>query len=151
MLLKHLLLNSGSVECTSLDFFLRLFRNYVYYHFICPKIIKREQSGVGLGKFFKIDKRGGGDHLILESKNMSCFQYKNHYCSKENPYTQIHDGRAFIIIIIIIIIHYLYTRNPFSKKLKYTGIKNKYIKIQWVGLIFQGVVFEFNSAPQMYL
>ena len=38
-----------------------------------------------------------------------------------------------------------------QQNLKCTGIKNKYIKIHWVGLIFQGVVFEFNSAPQMYL
>ena len=114
------------------------------------RLLKESRAGVGVGRFFKIDKRGGGDYLILESKYMSCFPYENHSCSKENPYTQIHDGRAFIIIIIIIIIHYLYTRNPFSKNLKYTGMKNKYIKIQWVGLIFQGVVFEFNSAPQMY-
>ena len=41
MLLIHLLLNSGSVKCTFWDFFLRLFRNYVYHHFIFPKINKR--------------------------------------------------------------------------------------------------------------
>ena len=41
MLLIQLLMNSGSVECTYCDFFLRLFRNFVYYHFIFPKINKR--------------------------------------------------------------------------------------------------------------
>ena len=57
-----------------------------------------------------------------------------------------------IIIIIIIIIYIIYTRGiPSAKTLKYISIKNRYIKIQWMGLIFQGVVFEFNSAPQMYL
>ena len=60
-LLVHLLLNSGSAECTSSDFFLRLFRNYVYCHFIYPKINKRggwNESG-GLENFSKIYKRGG--------------------------------------------------------------------------------------------
>ena len=42
MLLIHLILNSVSVECNSWDFFLRLFRNDVYYHFIFPNLIKRE-------------------------------------------------------------------------------------------------------------
>ena len=61
MLLIHLLLSSVSVECTTCDSFLRLFRNYVYYHFIFPKINKR---GVGirageLENFSKINKRGG--------------------------------------------------------------------------------------------
>ena len=52
----------------------------------------------------------------------------------------------------IIIIYIIYTRGiPSAKTLKYISIKNSYIKIQWMGLIFQGVVFEFNSAPQMYL
>ena len=46
MLLIHLLLSSVSVECTSCDSFLRLFRNYVYYHFIFPEINKR--GGVGI-------------------------------------------------------------------------------------------------------
>ena len=50
MLLIHLLLSSVSVECTSCDSFLRLFRNYVYYHFIFPKINK---GGVGI-------RAGGG-------------------------------------------------------------------------------------------
>ena len=61
MLLIHLLLSSVSVECTSCDSFLRLFRNYVYYHFIFPKINKRggwNKSG-GLENFSKINKRGG--------------------------------------------------------------------------------------------
>ena len=44
------------------DFFLRLFRNHVNYHFIFPKINKK---GVGiragrLENFSKINKRGGG-------------------------------------------------------------------------------------------
>ena len=63
MLLIHLLLSSGFIECTSWDFFLHLFRNYVYYHFIFPKINKRRgwnESGGGLKNFSKIDKRGGG-------------------------------------------------------------------------------------------
>ena len=69
MLLIHLLLSSVSVECTSCDSFLRLFRNYVYYHFIFPKINKR---GVGirvggLENFSKINKRGGDDYSVLES------------------------------------------------------------------------------------
>ena len=52
----------------------------------------------------------------------------------------------------LIIIYIIYTRGiPSAKTLKYISIKNRYIKIQWMGLIFQGVVFEFNSAPQMYL
>ena len=62
MLLIHLLLSSVSVECTSCDSFLRLFRNYVSYHFIFPKINKRGvgiRAG-GLEKFSKINKRGGG-------------------------------------------------------------------------------------------
>ena len=45
----------------SRDFFLRLFRNYVYYHFTFPKINKRggwNKSG-GLENFSKINKRGG--------------------------------------------------------------------------------------------
>ena len=58
-------------------------------------------------------------------------------------------GQPYYYIIIIYII---YTRGiPSAKTLKYISIKNRYIKIQWMGLIFQGVVFEFNSAPQMYL
>ena len=63
MLLIHLLLSSVSVECTSCDSFLRLFRNYVYYHFIFPKINKRgwnKSGGGGLENFSKINKRGGG-------------------------------------------------------------------------------------------
>ena len=46
MLLIHLLLSSVSVERTSCDSFLRLFRNYVNYHFIFPKINK---GGGGVG------------------------------------------------------------------------------------------------------
>ena len=56
MLLIHLLLSSVSVECTSCDSFLRLFRNYVYYHFIFPKINKR---GVGI-------RAGGGGWNIFQ-------------------------------------------------------------------------------------
>ena len=40
MLLIHLPTNSGSVECNSWDFFLRLFRIYVYHHLIFSKINK---------------------------------------------------------------------------------------------------------------
>ena len=62
MLLIHLLMNSGSVECNSCDFFLCLCRNCVYYHFIFPKINKR---GVGIKAggwkiFQKLTSRGGG-------------------------------------------------------------------------------------------
>ena len=63
MLLIHLLLSSVSVECTTCDSFLGLFRNYVYYHFIFPKINKRGvgiRAGGGLENFSKINKRGGG-------------------------------------------------------------------------------------------
>ena len=71
MLLIHLLLSSVSVECTSCDSFLRLCRNYVYYHFIFPKISKRGvgiiSSGEGgLENFSKINKRGD-DYSVLES------------------------------------------------------------------------------------
>ena len=63
MLLIHLLLSPVSVECTSCDSFLRLFRNYVYYHFIFPKINKRgggwNKSGGRLENLSKINKRGG--------------------------------------------------------------------------------------------
>ena len=55
MLLIHLLLSSVSVECTSCDSFLRLFRNYVYCHFIFPKINKR-----GGWKIFQKLISGGG-------------------------------------------------------------------------------------------
>ena len=61
MLLIHLLLSSVSVESPSCDSFLRLFRNYIYYHFIFPKINNRggwNKSG-GLENFSKINKRGG--------------------------------------------------------------------------------------------
>ena len=74
MLLIHLLLSSVSVECTSCDSFLRLFRNYVYYHFIFPKINKRGvgiRAG-GLENFSKINKRGGGDYSVLESTVAIC-------------------------------------------------------------------------------
>ena len=37
MLLIHLLMNSESVESTSGDFVLRLFRNFACYHFIFSK------------------------------------------------------------------------------------------------------------------
>ena len=69
MLLIQLLLSSGSVECSSCDSFLRLFRIYVYYHFIFPKINKRgvEIRAGDLENFSKINKRGGGDYSVLES------------------------------------------------------------------------------------
>ena len=70
MLLIHLLLRSVSVQCTSCDSFLRLFRNYVYYHFIFPKINKRGGVGIRAGWleiFSKINKRGD-DYSVLESK-----------------------------------------------------------------------------------
>ena len=54
---RNLLLNTGSVECIFLDFFLRLFRNHVYYHCIFPKISKNKSGG--LENFSKINKRGG--------------------------------------------------------------------------------------------
>ena len=63
MLLIHLLLSSGSVECTSGDFFLPLFRNYVYYHFIFPKINKRGAGIRAGGRGWKIFQKlisGGG-------------------------------------------------------------------------------------------
>ena len=51
---------------------MRLFRNYDYYKFIFPKINKR---GVGirageLENFSKINKRGGDDYSVLESKDV---------------------------------------------------------------------------------
>ena len=70
ILLIHLLLSSVSVECTSCESFLRLFRNYVYYHFIFPKINKRGvgiRAG-GLENFSKINKRGD-DYSVLESNS----------------------------------------------------------------------------------
>ena len=54
MLLIHLLLNSGSVECTPGDLFLHLFRNYVYYHFKFPKINKGGGVGIIAGGGWKI-------------------------------------------------------------------------------------------------
>ena len=49
-------MNSDSVECTSGDFFLRLFGNYVYHQFHFPNINKRGgEVGIkagGVGKFF---------------------------------------------------------------------------------------------------
>ena len=61
MLLIHLLWSSVSVECTSYDSFLRLFRNYVYCHFIFLKINKRGVgiTAGGLENFSKINMRGG--------------------------------------------------------------------------------------------
>ena len=41
-----------------------LFRNYVYYHFIFPKLIKG-----GWKIFQKTNKRGGDDYSVLESKS----------------------------------------------------------------------------------
>ena len=70
MLLIHLLLSSVSVECTSCDSFLRLFRNYVYYHFIFPKINKKggwNKSGGGWKIFQKLISGGGDDYSVLES------------------------------------------------------------------------------------
>ena len=54
--------NTVSVESPPCDSFLRLFRNYVYYHYIFPKINEKggwDKSG-GLENFSKINKRGGG-------------------------------------------------------------------------------------------
>ena len=72
ILLIHLLLSSVSVECTSCDSFVHLFRNYVYYPFLFPKIDKR--GGVliragGLENFSKINKREGDDYSVLESSH----------------------------------------------------------------------------------
>ena len=42
----------------------------------------------------------------------------------------------------VIIMYIIYTRGiPSAKTLKYISMKNEYIKIQWMGLIFQGVLF----------
>ena len=61
-------MKSGSVECTSRDFFLRLFRNYVYYHFIFPKINKGGlEKSRGLENCSKINKPGGGHYSVLAS------------------------------------------------------------------------------------
>ena len=56
------IIGSVSVECTSCDSFLRLFRNYVYYHFIFPKLNKRgARIRAGDWKIFqKLISRGGG-------------------------------------------------------------------------------------------
>ena len=55
MLLIYLPTNSGPVECTSTDFFLPLFRNHVYHHYIFPKFNKRGgvRRKAGAGKLFK--------------------------------------------------------------------------------------------------
>ena len=61
LLLIHVPLNSGSVECTShQDFLLRLFGNYVYHHFIFSKINKMG-FGIqqGLQNFSKLISGGG--------------------------------------------------------------------------------------------
>ena len=91
ILLIHLLLSSVSVECTSFDSFLRLFRNYVNYHFIFPKNNKRGRVGIrgGLENFSKINKRGGGrdDYSVLESTCKlylgSRYMYLNSRCAKK--------------------------------------------------------------------
>ena len=68
MLLIHLLLSSVSLECPSSDSFLRLFRNYVYSHFIFPKINNRGVGirARGLENFSKSNKRGD-DYSVLKS------------------------------------------------------------------------------------
>ena len=84
MLLIHLLLSSVFVECTSCDSFLRLFRNYVYYHFTFPKINKRgvgiTAGGGGVGKFSKINKRGG--QLFGTREYISFYRKVNEIISK---------------------------------------------------------------------
>ena len=76
MLLIHLLLSSVSVECTTCDSFLRLFRNYVYYHFIFPKINKRG-AGIKEGRGWKIFQKlisgegrlfGTREYMLVEDK-----------------------------------------------------------------------------------
>ena len=74
MQLTHLLLSSVSVECTSCESFLRLFRNYVYYHFIFPKINKRGdgiRAGARWKFFYKLISGGGDDYSVLESTDLS--------------------------------------------------------------------------------
>ena len=58
MLLIYAMINSSSL-CTSADFFLHLFRNYVYYHFIFPKINRRGSGGGRFKVFQKLISEGG--------------------------------------------------------------------------------------------
>ena len=54
-------MDAGSVECTSCEFFLRLFRNYVY-HFIFQKLITGPvgiKDGGRVENFSKIDELKG--------------------------------------------------------------------------------------------
>ena len=52
---------------------MRLFRNYVYYHFIFSKINKRgagiRAGGGGWKIFHKLISGGGDDYSVLESKS----------------------------------------------------------------------------------
>ena len=54
--------------------FLHLFRNYVYYHFILPKINKRG-AGIRVGEgckiFQKLISGGGDDYSVFESRNLA--------------------------------------------------------------------------------
>ena len=75
MLLIHLLLSSGSVECISTDFFLLLFRNYVYYHFIFPKIEIRaglDQEWGGWKIFQTLINRGDHYSVVESTEFSSC-------------------------------------------------------------------------------
>ena len=71
MLLIHLLMNSSSVECTSQDFLLRLFSNYVYYHIIFPKIkkMRAEKKQEDWKIFQKLLRGEGNDYWVLESRH----------------------------------------------------------------------------------
>ena len=57
---------------------MRLFRNYVYYHFIFPEINKRrlEKERRGLEYFSKINKRGRDDYSVLESTTLCPVSFK---------------------------------------------------------------------------